>query len=281
MSKSNKSVTITICWIFIIVFSVLLVRYILSELSINVQEGLENNEVSENIIVTLHSEDGVENYNKVDVGNGIPAIFEYQITSASTDGTFFDVQSTTCKANIPQQVVLNSVNTTSRTDSNLELNLKKQNSFVVLSPKIATFFPSSFTLHLENNVNENKMQFDFWGDTLVNQNEARPLGNMNTLINPQNIQSYTNGIFTNTVVESSACLTKSRDECVINRVNLGKNIINVIQSGDIFDNKGVKIGTAKKMNRRNDVSMDTIEITIENYSGATGLLLYIGHATKV
>ena len=75
MSKSNKSVTITICWIFIIVFSVLLVRYILSELSINVQEGLENNEVSENIIVTLHSEDGVENYNKVDVGNGIPAIF--------------------------------------------------------------------------------------------------------------------------------------------------------------------------------------------------------------
>ena len=67
----------------------------------------------------------------------------------------------------------------------------------------------------------------------------------------------------------------------MNNLNIGNNIINVIQSGGIFDNKGQKIGNATKSNKRNSISMDTIEIDIENHKEVTGLLLYIGHTTKM
>lgn len=283
MLRNNRTLTTIICCILIIVLTALLIRYFFNKQENDYKEGLKNNNKSTNLVVTLNSDSDVPIENGTDEGNGIPAKYEYEITSISSDGTKIDERPTIFKENTPQQVTLKSILTDTKED------LKTQNSFIIISPKTATVFPNSFKLKLENNVDENKIQFDLWGDTYINKNESRPTGNSNTIIGNHNLPSYIlspedecSSLFSyNKVLFSDGCLKKSGKDCSVNKLNIGNNIINVIQSGGIFDNKGQKIGNATKSNKRNTMSMDTIEIDIENHKEVTGLLLYIGHTTKM
>tara|TARA_B110000285_G_scaffold231447_1_gene300195 strand:- start:375 stop:1226 length:852 start_codon:yes stop_codon:yes gene_type:complete len=283
MRKYNKSITTIIFCILIIVFTALIIRYFLNKQENYFKEGLENNKNPTNLIITLNSDIDVPIDNPADEGNGIPSKYDYEITSISSDGTRIDERSTIFKDNTPQQVPLESINT-----DDME-SARNQGSFIIISPKTADVFPDSFKFKIENNIQENKLQFDLWGDTYMNENEPRPTGNSNTIVGPHNLSGYilspedegSSAFSYNKIIFSDSCFKKSGNDCIVNKLNIGNNIINVIQSGGIFDNKGQQIGHAKKTNRQKQISMDTIEVDIENYKGVTGLLLYIGHTTKV
>jgi len=265
----------------IIVFTALLIRYFINKQENDYKEGLENNDSSPKLIISLKSDSKLPAEKQLDKGNGIPANIEYSITSFSSDGFVLDSRSTVFNENTPKQIGFESLNPVMHKN----VNVVNQNRFIVISPKTAVEFPDNFTLTIENNVDENKMQFDLWGDTYINKNKPRPMGNSNTIIGPHNLSGYTiedTSSFTyDKQIFTDGCFKKGKEKCAVNKLNIGKNIINVIQSGPIFDNKGSKIGHVTKKNRQTNNSADTIEMNIENYTGATGILLYVGYTTNV
>ena len=131
MLRNNRTLTTIICCILIIVFTALIIRYFLNKMDTHLKEGLENNNKSTNLVVTLNSDSDVPIENGTDEGNGIPAKYEYEITSISSDGTKIDERPTIFKENTPQQVTLKSILTDTKED------LKTQNSFIIISPKPA------------------------------------------------------------------------------------------------------------------------------------------------
>ena len=283
MLRNNPTLTTIIFCILIIVFTALLIRYFLNKQENEYREGLENNNISANLIVSLNSDSKLPAEKQLDKGNGIPSQIEYSITSLSSEGSILDSRSTIFNENTPKQIGFESLNPVMHKN----VNVVNQNRFIVISPKTAVEFPDNFILTIENNVDENQMQFDLWGDTYINKNKARPIGNSNTIIGPHNLSGYTTlsedtSLFTYTKqIFTVGCFNKGKDKCEVNKLNIGKNIINIIQSGPIFDNKGGKIGNVTKINRQPNNSNDTIEIKIENYTGATGILLYVGYTTNV
>lgn len=281
MLRNNQTLTTIICCIVIIIFTALLIRYFLNKQENDYKEGLENNDSSPKLIVSLKSDSKLPAEKQLDKGNGIPAHIEYSITSFSSDGFVLDSRSTVFNENTPKQIGFESLNPVMHKN----VNVVNQNRFIVISPKTAVEFPDNFTLTIENNVDENKMQFDLWGDTYINKNKPRPIGNSNTIIGPHNLSGYTiedKSSFTyDKQIFTDGCFKKGKEKCAVNKLNIGKNIINVIQSGPIFDNKGGKIGHVTKTNRKKNNSTDTIEMNIENYTGATGILLYVGYTTNV
>jgi hypothetical protein len=216
--------------------------------------------------------------NKLDVGNGIPAQLEYNITSLSSDNMHRDNEIVIFKDNLSKQVNLKSVNSSIQKSENEAVS--NSNSFIVISPRSKTTFPNDFTLKIENNVDENKTQYDLWGDSYVNTLKKGPIGNANTIIGSHNLSSYINttdeSVFSyDKRVFADNCF-KPVDDCLVNKLNIGDKILNVIQSGDIFDNNGKKIGNVTKTNRLQNVSMETIIIHIENTQDITGVLIYMG-----
>lgn len=283
MLRNNPTLITIIFCVLIIIFTALIIRYFLNKQENYYKEGLENNQISPKLIITLNSDSKLPAEKQLDKGNGIPATLEYSITSLSSNGTVLDPRSTVFNENTPKQVAL--VSLIPNMIKNADVTSK--NVFIVISPKTAIEFPDNFTLKIENNVNENKMQFDLWGDTSINANKSRPIGNSNTIIGPHNLSGYTaesedTSIFTyKKHIFTEGCFNKGNKKCEVHKLNIGKNIINIIQSGSIFDNKGNKIGNVTKINKQLNNSIDTIEVKIENYTGATGILLYIGYTTYV
>ena len=283
MLRNNRTLTTIIFCVLIIVFTALLIRYFLNKQENDYKEGLENDESFPKLIISLKGNSKLPADKQLNKGNGIPARIEYSVTSLSSNGLILDGRSTIFNENIPKQIGFESLNPVMHKNA----NVVNQNRFIVISPKTAVEFPDNFTLTIENNVEENKMQFDLWGDTYINKNKQRPIGNSNTIIGPQNLSGYTTeiedtSIFTyNKQIFTEGCFVKDKKECAINKLNVGKNTINVIQSGPIFDNKGNKIGHVTKTNRQLNNSADTIEMNIDNYTGATGILLYVGYTTDV
>lgn len=275
--KMNKLVILSILWIFVIFFSILLINYVINK--IRIRENLDNKTVTTNFIITLTTDEkntDTEQTN-LDIGNGVPAQLEYNITSLTGDNKIRDNDIIEFKENLPKQVNLKSVNSFVETE---DKETQEKHSFIVISSKSKKTFPKNFAIKIENNVDENKTQYDLWGDSNINSLKKRPIGNVNTIIGPHNLLSYINytdePVFSyDNRVFNEKCFKKN-EGCEINKLNVGNKILNVIQSGDIFDNKGKKIGNVTKTNRLKNVSMETILINIENTTDITGILIYMG-----
>lgn len=275
--KTNKLVILSILWIFVILFSILLINYVINK--IRIRENLDNKTVTTNFIITLTTDEkntDTEQTN-VDVGNGVPGRLEYNITSLTGDNTIQDSDIIVFKENLSKQVNLKSVN--SFVESK-DKETQEKHSFIVISPKSKKTFPKNFSIKIENNVGENKTQYDLWGDSYINTLKKRPIGNVNTIIGPHNLSSYINytdkPVFSyDNSVFNTKCF-KENEGCEINKLDIGNKIINVIQSGDIFDNNGKKIGNVTKTTKLENVSMETIQINIENTPDITGILIYMG-----
>lgn len=269
----NKIVIIILGWI-VIVCSVLYINYIIST---RTSEGLAYQSSTTNFIITLTSDNKNIDMlkNNLDEGNGIPANLEYNIMSLSSDNKIRDDTIISFKGNLSQQVDLKSVNPYTEYK-----DMSNRNSFIVISPKSKKAFPDNFIIKLDNNIDENKTQYDLWGDSHINALKKRPIGNANTIIGYHNLSSYINNsddtLFTyDTLVFNENCF-KENEDCEVNQLNIGNKILNVIQSGDILDNTGKKIGNVTKTNRLKGVSMETILINIENTADITGILMYMG-----
>lgn len=272
--KTKKLVIISILSLIVIVCSVLYINYIIST---RTSEGLTSQSSTTNFIITLTSDNKNIDMlkNNLDEGNGIPANLEYNIMSLSSDNKIRDDTIISFKGNLSQQVDLKSVNPYTEYK-----DMSNRNSFIVISPKSKKAFPDNFTIKLDNNIDENKTQYDLWGDSHINALKKRPIGNANTIIGYHNLSSYINNsddtLFTyDTLVFNENCF-KENEDCEVNQLNIGNKILNVIQSGDILDNTGKKIGNVTKTNRLKGVSMETILINIENTSDITGILMYMG-----
>lgn len=275
--KMNKLVILSILWIFVIFFSILLINYVIN--NIRIIENLDNKTITTNFIITLTTDEKNTDteLTNLDIGNGVPAQLEYNITSLTGDNKIRDSEIIVFKENLSKQVNLKSVNSFVESD---DKETQEKHSFIVISPKSKKTFPKNFTVKIENNVDENKTQYDLWGDSHMNSLKKRPIGNVNTIIGPHNLLSYINNtdepLFSYDNRVFNAKCFKNNEDCEINKMNVGNKIINVIQSGDIFDNKGKKIGNVTKTNRLKNVSMETILINIENTSDITGILIYMG-----
>lgn len=275
--KTNKLVILSILWIFVIFFSILLINYVINK--IRIRENLDNKTVTTNFIITLTTDEkntDTEQTN-LDMGNGVPAQLEYNITSLTADNKNRDSEIIAFKENLSKQVNLKSVNSFVESE---DTETQEKHSFIVISPKSKKTFPKNFAIKIENNVDENKTQYDLWGDSYINTLKKRPIGNVNTIIGPHNLSSYINNtdepLFSyDTRVFNAKCF-KENEGCEINKLDIGNKIINVIQSGDIFNNNGKKIGNVTKTNRLKNVSMETILINIENTADITGILIYMG-----
>lgn len=280
----NKLVILSILWIFVIFFSILLINYVINK--IRIRENLDNKTVTTNFIITLTTDEkntDTEQTN-LDIGNGVPAQLEYNITSLTGDNKNRDSEIIAFKENLSKKVNLKSVNSFVESDDketeSEDTETQEKHSFIVISPKSKKTFPKNFAIKIENNVDENKTQYDLWGDSHINSLKKRPIGNVNTIIGPHNLLSYINCtdelVFSyDNKVFNEKCFKKN-EECEINRLNVGNKILNVIQSGDIFDNNGKKIGNVTKTNRLKNVSMETMLINIENTTDITGILIYMG-----
>jgi len=282
--KMNKLVILSILWIFVIFFSILLINYVINK--IRIRENLDNKTVTTNFIITLTTDEkntDTEQTN-LDIGNGVPAQLEYNITSLTGDNVIRDNDIIEFKENLSKKVNLKSVNSFVESDDketeSEDKETQEKHSFIVISSKSKKTFPNNFAIKIENNVDENKTQYDLWGDSHINSLKKRPIGNVNTIIGPHNLLSYINytdePVFSyDNRVFNEKCFKKN-EGCEINKLNVGNKILNVIQSGDIFDNNGKKIGNVTKTNKLKNVSMETILIKIENTTDITGILIYMG-----
>ena len=282
--KMNKLVILSILWIFVIFFSILLINYVINK--IRIRENLDNKTVTTNFIITLTTDEkntDTEQTN-LDIGNGVPAQLEYNITSLTGDNKNRDSEIIAFKENLSKKVNLKSVNSFVESDDketeSEDKETQEKHSFIVISSKSKKTFPNNFAIKIENNVDENKTQYDLWGDSHINSLKKRPIGNVNTIIGPHNLLSYINytdePVFSyDNRVFNEKCFKKN-EGCEINKLNVGNKILNVIQSGDIFDNNGKKIGNVTKTNKLKNVSMETILIKIENTTDITGILIYMG-----
>lgn len=276
---NNKQIAIYLLIILAILFSMLLIWSLIT--NNKPKEGYDNDS-SSNFVVTLTTEDNV-NINKIKantiMGNGIPSKLEYNITSISSDSK--DDYSVVFKENLPQQIGLQALNT-----MNPDNEREKLPSFIIVSPETMSVFPSNFQLKIQNNIKNNKLQIDLWGDSYMNKDKPRPIGNANTIIGPNNFSSYidednTSFSYSKYKYIFANCFKEPDKGCVVNNLDIGNKIVNIIQSGDIFDNKGSKIGNVTKIGKQNNVSLESISINIENTSDITGLLIYMGSPVAI
>jgi hypothetical protein len=276
---NNKKIAIYLLIILVILFSILLIWSLIK--NNKTKEGYDNNS-STDFVVTLTTEDNVD-INKIKddtiIGNGIPSKLEYNITSISSSSK--DDYSVVFKEHLPQQINLRSLNTI-----NPDNEREKLTSFIMVSPETMSVFPSNFQLKIQNNIKNNKLHIDLWGDNQTNKTKPRPIGNANTIIDPVNFSSYISddsSVFSYNKYKYilANCFKGNDKNCVINKLDIGNKIVNIIQSGDIFDNKGTKIGNVTKIGKQDNVSLETILLTIENTSDITGLLFYMGSPVSI
>lgn len=276
---NNKQIAIYLLIILVILFSILLIWSLIK--NNKTKEGYDNNS-STDFVVTLTTEDNVD-INKIKddtiIGNGIPSKLEYNITSISSSSK--DDNSVVFKEHLPQQINLKSLNTI-----NPDNEREKLTSFIMVSPETMSVFPSNFQLKIQNNIKNNKLHIDLWGDNQTNKTKPRPIGNANTIIDPVNFSSYISddsSVFSYNKYKYilANCFKGNDTNCVINKLDIGNKIVNIIQSGDIFDNKGTKIGNVTKIGKQDNVSLETILLTIENTSDITGLLFYMGSPVSI
>jgi len=175
------------------------------------------------------------------------------------------------------------------------------NNLLIIVPKTNDTFPNQFTLTIVNNTENNKYQLDLWGDFFNNENKERPAGNANKVLNKDNLTDYFNTglmpIGYNKNAFGDSCFNVTDEyECPVNGLDIGDNAINIIESGDIFNDKGDAIGSIKhkfeksakqkaKAKATPDSTTDdlptdgTHTLTITNGAGITSILLYLAYPT--
>ena len=211
------------------------------------------------------------------------------------------------KTNLPSNVIIPDDKYTipvRRNSTTLPVDLDTgayNNNLLIIAPKTNDTFPNQFTLTIVNNTENNKYQVDLWGDFFNNENKERPAGNANKVLNKDNLTDYFNTglmpIGYNKNAFGDSCFNVTDDyECPVNGLDIGDNAINIIESGDIFNDKGDAIGSIKhkfeksakqkaKAKLNPDSSTDglptdgTHTLTITNGAGITSILLYLAYPT--
>jgi len=168
-------------------------------------------------------------------------------------------------------------------NNNTKLNVKMDkatpnNNFIILTPNTNDVFPKKFKFEIVNNTKETNQGFNLWGDFMLNQNKSQPSGNPNRILTVEDIINYTDKANRTTFgynkqAFGESCKKLDESECEIAGMDVGNRCINIIQSGDIYDETGDKIGNASVIQATEKDQNQRIIINIDN-ENVTGLLIY-------
>lgn len=173
---------------------------------------------------------------------------------------------------------------TENKDSKIDVKMDKarpNNNFIILTPNTNDVFPKKFKFEITNNTKETNQGFNLWGDFMLNQNKSQPSGNPNRILTVEDIINYTDKANRTTFgynkqAFGESCKKLNESECEIAGMDVGNRCINIIQSGDIYDKTGDKIGNASVIQATEDEPNQKIIINIDN-ENVTGLLIYTSY----
>lgn len=158
---------------------------------------------------------------------------------------------------------------------------KPNNNFVIITPETNDTFPSNFTLTLKNDLTSNEVQLNLWNDNVLNNQKPKPEGNMNTILNKDTLSKYTENISRsvfgyNKEVFGDSCYKIDSDMCMIGGLNVGNRSINIMATGNVYDENNNVIGNVEKQSSTEDNQVEQYKINI-NSDNITGLILYYSY----
>lgn len=173
---------------------------------------------------------------------------------------------------------------TENKDSKINVKLDRarpNNNFIVITPTTNDMFPKKFQLEITNNTKKTNQTFNLWGDFMLNQNKSQPSGNPNRILTAEDITNYTDKANRTTFgynkqAFGESCKKLDESECKIAGMDVGNRCINIIKSGDVYDETDDKIGSVTTTVATEDDPNQKIIINIDN-ENVTGLLIYTSY----
>lgn len=198
-------------------------------------------------------------------------------TNAAKSRTTFDITAISEK-NPTQTPNKDTFKVNEKKSINIPTEISTFTGAIVIAPQGDQKFPTKFVLKLTNNIGKNKIMFTPWGSDPV---EKQPINNM---IGPDNyaIFNYNTSIFS--IKDTSGKLI---DGVSVGGLNIGKNAINAMTIGTIYDRKNIPIG---KPNEPENVITITVPIGDFNYDenvftincnnadNVTGIIIHLAKA---
>lgn len=170
-------------------------------------------------------------------------------------------------------------------DIELTVKLDKarpNNNFILITPSTNDTFPDKFKFEIINDTEKTKQSLYLWGDYMINQNKSQPGGNPNRILTHDDIINYTEKA-TRTIFGYNKdafgdnCKKLDEKECQIAGIDVGNRCINIIQSGDVYDEIGDKIGSVSTVVPTETEPIQKIIVNINNGDNITGLLIYTSY----
>ena len=173
---------------------------------------------------------------------------------------------------------------TENRNSNINVKLDKarpNNNFIIITPTTNDMFPKNFQLEITNNTKQTNQMVNLWGDFFSNKSKSQPYGNPNRILTADDISNYTEKVSRtvfgyNKDAFGESCKKLDESECEIAGMDVGNKCINIIQSGDIYDETGDKIGSVSIIEATEAKPEQKIIINVDS-GNVTGLLLYTSY----
>ena len=164
---------------------------------------------------------------------------------------------------------------------NYTINLDKgkhNNNFIIISPKTNSYFPDDFEIIIENNTTKSGFQIELWGNSFYNKNKPKPTIT-NKLITPKElIDFYTNKDYTRSFRTNTKTFdTCKSDYCMLGSMELGKRIINILETGNIVDESNIVIGNTTKTLFTEENHIEKFNIKIEKANNINSIILYTAY----
>jgi hypothetical protein len=159
---------------------------------------------------------------------------------------------------------------------------RPNNNFILITPSTNDTFPDKFKFEIINDTEKTKQSLYLWGDYMINQNKSQPGGNPNRILTHDDIINYTEKA-TRTIFGYNKdafgdnCKKLDEKECQIAGMDVGNRCINIIQSGDVYDEIGDKIGSVSTVVPTETEPIQKIIVNINNGDNITGLLIYTSY----
>ena len=173
---------------------------------------------------------------------------------------------------------------TENRNSNINVKLDKakpNNNFIIITPTTNDMFPKKFQLEITNNTKQTNQMVNLWGEFFSNKSKSQPDWNPNRILTTDDISNYTEKVSRtvfgyNKDAFGESCKKLDESECEIAGMDVGNKCINIIQSGDIYDETGDKIGSVSIIEATETEPEQKIIINVDS-GNVTGLLLYTSY----
>jgi hypothetical protein len=155
---------------------------------------------------------------------------------------------------------------------------KLNNNFIIITPKTNEVFPSNFEISITNNSDLTGVTFELWGDFDMNSMKPQPSGNPNRILDNNILTEYLNhkgdtfGYSKQAFGDS--CSIIDENKCMVGGLDIGKRAINIVKSGNVYDDKDNVIGSVSKQNTTATNMNEIFTIRITNSDSISGLVFF-------